>query len=177
MTDPFDILAAEYRPMVFAYLRSMVKDTHLAEDLTQDTFVSAQSSLSKFEEGGNFGSWLRGIARNKALMHWRSARRHPLVIDSRVVDGIDEVFDELDRRGEEGDWWESRRRAVRDCIHRLSGRLKTAVECVYSRGQSLDEAAVALESSRAAVGQRLSRARNQIRKCVNLKLQSEDSHA
>jgi DNA-directed RNA polymerase specialized sigma24 family protein len=34
MTDPFDILAAEYRPMVLAYLRSMVRDAHLAQDLT-----------------------------------------------------------------------------------------------------------------------------------------------
>ena len=37
MTDPFQILATEYRPMVLAYLRSMMKDDHLAEDLTQET--------------------------------------------------------------------------------------------------------------------------------------------
>ena len=47
MTDPFDILATEYRPMVLAYLHSLVKDGHLAEDLTQDTFLSAQQSLTR----------------------------------------------------------------------------------------------------------------------------------
>jgi hypothetical protein len=35
MTDPFNILDTEYRPMVLAYLRAMVRDAHLAEDLTQ----------------------------------------------------------------------------------------------------------------------------------------------
>ena len=55
MTDPFDILAAEYRPMVLAYLRAMVRDAHLAEDLTQETMSAAHQSLGKFEPGGNFG--------------------------------------------------------------------------------------------------------------------------
>jgi RNA polymerase sigma factor (sigma-70 family) len=78
MTDPFNILAAEYRPMVLAYLRAMVRDAHLAEDLTQETMIAAHESLDGFKPGGTFGSWLRGIARNKALMHWRSEKRHRL---------------------------------------------------------------------------------------------------
>ena len=51
MTDSFDILAAEYRPMVVAYLRSMVGDPHLAEDLAQESFLAAQDSIAKFEKG------------------------------------------------------------------------------------------------------------------------------
>lgn len=176
MTDPFDILATEYRPMVVAYLRSIVKDGHLAEDLTQETFLSAQSTLEKFEEGGNFGRWLRGIARNKALMHWRSARRKPLVIDSRVVDGIDEVFEGMDRDEENGDWWQNRREALKECLRSLSGQLRNAVVQVYEEGQSLDEAALALGSSRAAIGQRLSRARKSLRVCVLGKLETTRSY-
>ena len=176
MIDSFQILAAEYRPMVLSYLRAMVKDCHLAEDLTQETFLSAQDSLSKFEEGGNFGRWLRGIARNKALMHWRSLRRSPLVVDSRVVDGIDEVFNEIDRDQEGGDWWEERKRALQECIAKLSDHLKSTVEQVYYNGCSLEEAASVLGSSRAAIGQRLSRSRSRIRTCVNEKLKANKNH-
>ena len=172
MTDPFDILAAEYRPMVVAYLRSMLGDPHLAEDLTQETLLAARDSLAKFEPGGNFGRWLRGIARNKALMHWRSARRSPILIDSRVVEGIEEVFDSLDRNHEEGDWWEQRKRSLRECIGQLGARLKAAIEQVYFKEQSLDEAATALDSNRLAVGKRVSRARHELRLCMQLKLQS-----
>ena len=80
MTDPFDILAAEYRPMVLAYLRAMVRDAHLVEDLVQETMIAAHDSLGGFEPGGNFGRWLRGIARNKALMHFllRPLQHFPL---------------------------------------------------------------------------------------------------
>jgi RNA polymerase sigma-70 factor (ECF subfamily) len=176
MTDPFNILAAEYRPMVLAYLRAMVADAHLAEDLTQETMIAAHKSIDGFEAGENFGQWLRGIARNKALMHWRSEKRHPLLVDSRVIDGINEVFDSLDRNAGESNWWESRKLALRDCVSLLSGHLKAAVDSVYFGGNSLDESAASLNSSRAAVGQRLSRARNQIRECMDRKLQLLDDH-
>lgn len=176
MTDPFNILAAEYRPMVLAYLRAMVRDAHLAEDLTQETMIGAHESLDGFAPGGNFGRWLRGIARNKAVMHWRSEKRHPLLVDSRVVEGIDEVFDGLDRSLAESDWWESRQSALRACVALLSGHLKAAVDSVYFGGNSLDESAKVLKSTRAAVGQRLSRARNQIRECMDRKLQLLHHH-
>ena len=162
--------------MVLAYLRAMVADVHLAEDLTQETMLAAHQSLGGFEPGGNFGQWLRGIARNKALMYWRAEKRHPLLIDSRVLDGINDVFDGLDRNPEEIDWWDSRKLALRECVALLSGHLKAAVNCVYFGGNSLDESAEALNSTRAAVGQRLSRARNQIRECMDRKLQLRDRY-
>ncbi len=176
MTDPFDILAADYRPMVLAYLRAMVGDFHLAEDLTQETMIAAHGSLDEFQPGGNFGHWLRGIARHKAMMCWRADKRRPLLIDSRVVEGINEVFDGLDRNPVESDGWESRKRALRECIALLSGNLKAAVESVYFGGNSLEVSADAMDSTPAAVGQRLSRARNQLRACMERKLPFAKKH-
>ena len=73
MDQSFNILASDYRPMIVAYLRSLGADAHLAEDLAQETFLAAYQSLNRFDEEGNLGAWLRGIARNKTLMHWRAA--------------------------------------------------------------------------------------------------------
>ena len=174
MTDAFQILATEYRPMVLAYLRAIVKDEHLAEDLTQETFIAAQDTLTGFHEGGNFGRWLRGIARNRALMHWRTARSRPLVVDSRVVEGINEVFDEFDRNQEDAAWWERRKRALQECVAGLGEHMRSAVEKVYFQGYSIEEAAIALRSSNAAVGQRLCRARRGLRACVDEKLKTEN---
>lgn len=177
MDQSFNILAAEYRPMILSYLRSLGADVHLAEDLAQEAFLAAFQSLDTFEEGKNFGSWLRGIARNKALMHWRSAAaKIPLSADPRSVEGIDEVFESIDRQGEEGDWWAGRREILNQCIKQLSENLRSAIQRVYSDGDTLDEAAAALGATRLAIGQRLSRARNQIRNCVALKLDTAKSH-
>lgn len=46
MTGPFTILAAEYRPMVLASLRALVRDAHLAEDLTRETTLAGSQALS-----------------------------------------------------------------------------------------------------------------------------------
>jgi DNA-directed RNA polymerase specialized sigma24 family protein len=68
-----------------------------------------------------------------------------------------------------------RREALHECIAALSGQLKAAIEQVYFEKQSLDDAALALESNRAAIGQRLSRARKGIHGCVTGKLKNEKS--
>ena len=59
MDRSFDILAAEYRPMVLSYLRAILCDEHLAEDLTQETFLVAHSKIDSFDAKRNFGAWLR----------------------------------------------------------------------------------------------------------------------
>ena len=40
MATAFDILSAEYRPMLVTYLTTLVGDEHLAEDLTQEDATS-----------------------------------------------------------------------------------------------------------------------------------------
>ncbi len=163
MTKAFDILAAEYRPMVLTYLRAIVADEHLAEDLTQETLLAAQTALERFEEGGNFGAWLRGIARNKVLESQRAAARRHIVVDSRVVEGMEQVYELFD--GQTGPWQE-RLPMVRRCIAALSDTLRGAVEAVYAKGQTITQAAASLGASFEAVAQRLSRARTLIRQCV-----------
>jgi RNA polymerase sigma-70 factor (ECF subfamily) len=51
-----------------------------AEDVTQEVFRVAATSLEKFRrerEGDSFRAWLRGITRNTMLMHYRRANRQP----------------------------------------------------------------------------------------------------
>lgn len=41
--------------------------------------IAAHESLGGFEPGGNFGNWLRGIARNKALIGPRKGEKITVV--------------------------------------------------------------------------------------------------
>lgn len=166
MQDSFDILAADYRPMVLVYLRTLVKDPELAEDLTQETFLAAHKHLDRFRVGENFGAWLRGIARNKMKEHFRASSSRPLVIDSRILTGMEEVYATLDTSAQHSGPWADRLDTVQECIRRLSRNLQQAVEHVYNEGLSLREAAKTLGVSFEAMGQRLSRARVHIRQCV-----------
>jgi RNA polymerase sigma-70 factor (ECF subfamily) len=169
----FDVLAETHRPMVVAYLRSLVGDPDLAEDLAQDVFLAAQQNLGGLREGAQFGAWLRGIARNKALGHHRASSRRWVIADSRVIEGMEEVYAVLDAPTVGRTRWSDRVALLRECAGRLSAHLRAAVEEVYQKGRSLKAAAEAQGASFEALAQRLSRARALIRECVERRLAQE----
>lgn len=171
MSRSFDILAAEYRPMVLSYLRALVVDVHLAEDLTQETFLAAQHNLDAFDSSRDFGAWLRGIARNKAKGDQRAAARHPVVVDTEIVAGMEEVYALFDQGPGP---WDTRLDAVRQCVGQLNDNLRTAVVAVYGGADSLREAAEQLGVKFHALAQRISRARTKIRECVERSLPSTE---
>ena len=173
MEKTFDILTQQFRPMLVCYLRTISGDSHLAEDLAQETFLAAHKSLNKFETDGNFGAWLRGIARNKFLQHRRSAARKKVVVDSRIVDGMEEVFTIFDQPTQQTSHWNDQLDSLKQCVAELSESLRAAVDFAYEQGLSLAESAARSGSTVAAMGQRLSRARSMIRECIQRRLAGE----
>jgi RNA polymerase sigma-70 factor (ECF subfamily) len=167
MDTAFEILIGQYRPMLLCYARVLTYgDEHEAEDVVQESLLTAHRRLETFRRGEDLGRWLRGIVRNKVLESRRAARGRRAVVDSRIVAGMEEVYAIFDGPADEEQWRERLQRLLRHCIERLSQHLKETVIRVYQEGLSLREAAVALKASSAAVAQRLSRARELIRKCV-----------
>ena len=84
--DPkvFGELYKLYVEQVFGYLYSRIGNLHEAEDVTAQTFLAAFESFDKFRQEGHFASWLFGIARNKAMDHFRKRKN---------TTSIDEVYD------------------------------------------------------------------------------------
>lgn len=76
MADPKDLRVwyeAE-SPSVRRYLLSLCRDPHLAEDLTQETFVQALLSLRGYR-GGSVHAYLLAIARRVHARHVRRDQR------------------------------------------------------------------------------------------------------
>ncbi len=67
----FTTLYDNYKYKVFTLIVRMVKDKALAEDILQDTFVSAVSASDKYDINRSFLSWLFGIAHKKTIDHFR----------------------------------------------------------------------------------------------------------
>lgn len=68
----FGDLVRRHQSAVRHFLRHLSGgDAALADDLAQDTFVSAWHGLARFRGTSSFATWLLGIAHN----HWRNARR------------------------------------------------------------------------------------------------------
>lgn len=73
-----DELVRRYAHAIVRYLHRLVGDAHLAEELHQQTWLSALDHLDRFNAGpetGGFKAWLFRIATNKANDHWRGLSR------------------------------------------------------------------------------------------------------
>jgi RNA polymerase sigma-70 factor (ECF subfamily) len=61
---------------IYGYVRRMLGEDHLAEDVTQEVFVHIQRSIATYDPERDLSPWVFAIATNKVRDHWRSRRHH-----------------------------------------------------------------------------------------------------
>jgi RNA polymerase sigma-70 factor (ECF subfamily) len=77
----FACLIERYWDSLYRWLCQLTRDTHLAEDLTQETFMKAYANIHRFQHGTNFRAWLFRIAHNNLVnvyRHYPKAKREQL---------------------------------------------------------------------------------------------------
>lgn len=146
----FEAIFLTYRPAISRYLMGMVRDAALAEDLCQDTFISAYRALPTLHDEAQLAPWLYRIATNKAISALRRKRLITWVpFDLHLHDrsGRQNIADDV---------------AAGDAVSRALARLPhDQVACLLGHAEGLTYADLSrsLECSLAAVKQRLYRAR------------------
>src|SRR5690554_525075 len=95
-------LVHRYKSKIYTSLYLLVKDSYLAEDLFQDTFIKVIKTLKsgRYNDEGKFLPWVIRIAHNLVIDHYRKEKRTPVVINS---DGFDifEILQFYDESAEE----------------------------------------------------------------------------
>lgn len=119
-------------------------DRSLADDVFQDTLLRAVERIERFDpERGSFGAWLSGIARNELRQRLRRQRSLDLRRALRPQVTKDEAL----------------REQINLSVTRLPWRQQRALQLKYQEGWSLEEIAAELETTPAAIGSLLHRAR------------------
>ncbi len=80
-SDAFADLIGMYQAMVFGYALSMLGDAGLAEEVVQETFFAAHSSLPKLQNALAFPGWLRGVTRHQCYRVLRQRRSPTAPLD------------------------------------------------------------------------------------------------
>lgn len=93
----FDVLLSRYKRKVFSYILLAVKDNDLANDLFQETFIKAITTIRKrgYAEMGKFSAWILRIAHNLVIDNFRRTTAENMV-PGEVEDEMGHtVFDTL----------------------------------------------------------------------------------
>lgn len=77
--EALGFLYTRYADNVHGYVRSIIRDSHEAEDVTQQVFAKLIHVIGKYEERDvPFFAWILRVARNVALDHLRRQRVIPV---------------------------------------------------------------------------------------------------
>jgi len=90
----FEKLLNRHKKRVFTTIHLIVKDTYLAEDLLQETFIKAVNTIKsgRYNDQGKFLPWILRIGHNLAIDSFRRSKRYPMVM---MEDGSN-IFDTLE---------------------------------------------------------------------------------
>jgi len=141
-----DEVIKQYGAMVYrlAYLYS--SDRHLAEDISQEVFLSAYKSINTIR---NVKAWLVRSTINRARNVLRSQIRHPETeLPEEVVDTGNELYEDSE---------------VLDAIAKLPLHYKEVIILTYYQGFNAEEIAQELDTASGTIRSRLSRARKELK--------------
>ena len=161
-TGAFNYLVQHYQVQIYNLALRMLGDPAAAEDISQETFVSAFRKLHTFHEG-NFRAWLFRIASNACRDQLRSARvRHNTSLDA-MLEGAT-----LNPRSqaESPESFALRKELARKLQEGISGLpddQRLVLLLVDLQGLSYEEAGEILKTPIGTVKSRLSRARGAMR--------------
>lgn len=84
--EQFDEIYQSYFDPVYRYVLSLSGNTHVAEEVTQETFFKALRSLDQFRGNSSIKSWLCAIAKNLWISEQRKAKTQPVDTLSAMPD-------------------------------------------------------------------------------------------
>jgi RNA polymerase sigma-70 factor (ECF subfamily) len=160
--DAFREVIDEFGESIRAFLASHLDDPFIIEDLAQETFIAAYENLKKFEPDGNMSWWLKGIARNKLLLHFRETYRHQEALKDLKIEMLNEpqILSESAENASEID-------RMRVCLEKLPQHLKTVITARYLQHEKVMVISQRIGTSVNAISSLLFRGRKQLKTCID----------
>lgn len=151
---------------VRAYVRSVARGHRETEDVIQEVWRVVCMKIADYDPNRPFRRWVMGITRLQ-LLKWRQS-----LARSREVlapDVIDLLADAAETHGEELD---RRSHYLQDCLARLPAHTQVVMQMKYFRDMKIEDIAVRVKKTVAAVEMTLVRARRALRTCIEEKVRA-----
>jgi RNA polymerase sigma-70 factor (ECF subfamily) len=159
----FNTILWRTQAAIRAFIAGLGAAAHEVDDLAQETYLELYRNFDKIPQGVAPERWLKGIARNVCLSHFRrTARRNRLHLTA-----LSEVLAAVECETERIFGLHSVGGALEDCVGKLLPKQRQLIELRYQ--QDLSSAAIAerVGSTAEAVRVLLFRVRGLLKDCVH----------
>lgn len=153
-----------HKDRLFAFVWRIVRDHHDAEEICQDAFMRAFSSLEAFRPEYRFSTWLFTIG-YRLCLNW-IRRKHAVtgeidmsVVRTEQVDALEELAQSEDARRLKNEIW--------NAVDQLSVPQRATVLLYYREGQNCQDISETMQIPVATVKSHLHRARARLRELLS----------
>ena len=154
-------LFVQHQQAPLAYVLSLEPDLHDAQEIVQETFMTASRKASTWTDGTNFLAWVCTIARFNTLHFQRTRSRR----NARLAEDVVELLAE--HAEEELSVFQSRVKALRECLKQLAPRAHELIHLRYHAGKMPEEIASEVGWTANSVRVALTRARKALGECLH----------
>lgn len=163
-TEAFEAFVKCYYKSVYSLLAYLTRDRNIAEDLTQDTFACAWSSIDTYKGHASLKTWLHRIAYNKFVDSQRKVRQTSALVSGLAERNIDiqgnlQPFSEIAE--------DEQSQILFDAMHELAPAEYAVVVLHYIQDLSYREMAVILKEPVGTVKWRTSRAIEKLKELLS----------
>ncbi len=156
----------ESREMLLAYIRSIVCDFHIAEDVLQETIITAMQKSETLKDIEFFPGWIRKIARFKSLNTIKKEQNRKICsLSDAILNKLDE-----DWTNEESFSSSLRMEHLRLCMKDLMPKAQKVIELRYYSELSGQKLADKLGVKITSAYSRLTKIHRILENCIESKL-------
>ncbi|MXV74709.1 sigma-70 family RNA polymerase sigma factor [Candidatus Poribacteria bacterium] len=162
--NAFTALVKKYQKQIHAFAWRTLGDFHLAEEITQDTFLKVYQQLWTLRDPNRFGAWLHTIVRNCCLAYLRKTQQPIESLDTMPEAEMERVsYNQYLEKQREGVANETRDKVVKHLLNKLSENEQTVITLHYLGDMRCEEIGKFLDVPLNTIKSRLHRARKRLR--------------
>ncbi len=173
--DSIISLVKKYTTELYAFTMAKVNQKQIAEDIVQETFLSAYQGYDNFQNKSSVKTWLFSILKHKIADHFRLKYKS----NTEPSNVTEKFFDDNERWKPEyrpKQWAEENNllddpafsKTFSDCLKALPDKWSAAVQLKYLEETNSKEICSQLEITTANFWQIIHRAKLQLRDCLDV---------
>lgn len=155
-----------YKAMYNASFR-IVKNSFLAEDIMQDSFLLAFTKLNELKDIKIFGAWLKRIVINNSIYHYKKTNKIQKVPLDDVLYKVEDNFNGIEKNNEHSN---QKVKEVLNTIKKLKDNYRIALTLNLIEGYDYDEISEIMNITNANCRTTISRAKESLRQKLQLKV-------